>query len=417
MRRGYSSPMRRIVGFVALSLLIWSAPPPAVNAAKAGMDPVYLARIGPRMRQLCEPGIAAGTVTLIQRHGAAAHLEAVGYQDLESRKPMRTDTIFEVMSMTKPVTSVAIMILAEEGLLSLSDPVDKYLPEFRGMWVIDARVANKDKPGDRERSLKRPARAITIRDLMTHTSGMPEYGPAETMGDLYTKMNRTLAEAVTMFSQQPLEFEPGTRWQYSNTGMATLGRIVEVVGDQPYERFLEERIFKPLEMTDSFFFPPENKKDRIASVYGMQNGKLESLGAGIYRKGAKYSMPEGGLYSTASDMAAFYQMMLNHGSYKGKKILSKASVDVMTMIHTGDLQVSHSPYVGWGLGWSVNKNAGSTLTLSSRGAYSHGGAFGTYGWVDPTKDMVGVFMVQSFPNNSEPLRNAFVEIANAAVTQ
>jgi CubicO group peptidase (beta-lactamase class C family) len=408
--------MRKLMAPFAITLLAWSAPPAAVDSGKAGMDSAHLARIGPRMQTFVDQGIVAGTVTYLQRHGSPAHIQAVGLQDIESKKPMRADSIFEVMSMTKPVTSVAIMMLAEEGRLSLLDPVEKFLPEFKGMWVIDARVPNRDTPGDRERSLKRPSRPITIRDLMTHTSGLPEYGP-EATADLYTKMNRTLAEAVTIFSQLPLDFQPGTQWSYSNTGMATLGRIVEVVADQPYERFLDDRIFKPLGMTDSFFFPPENKKDRIASVYVMQNGALHNLGAGIYRKGAKYSMPEGGLYSTAADMAAFYQMMLNHGSYNGKHILSKASVDVMTMIHTGDLPIHGNTSIGWGLGWSVTKSAQSTLTLESKGTYSHGGAFGTYGWVDPAKDMVGVFMVQRFQGGAEPVRDTFLEIANSAVRE
>lgn len=402
--------MRKALALFALAWIISAAPP-------SGMDSTRLARIAPRMKELVDQSVAAGTVTLIQRHGTVAHFEAVGFQDIETKKPMRTDTIFEVMSMTKPVTSAAIMILAEEGRLSLADPVEKHLPQFRGMWMIDARVPFPDKAGDRERALKRPSRAITIRDLLTHTSGMPEYGPPESMGELYTRMHYTLAEAVTMFSQQPLEFEPGTKWQYSNTGMATLGRIIEVVADQPYERFLEERIFKPLGMIDSFFFPPDNKKDRIASLYANRDGKLVNYGPGVLRKGARYSMPEGGLYATATDMAAFYQMMLNGGAYNGKKILSKASVDTMTMVHTGDLPISHNAYAGYGLGWSIHKAPGASLSLSSKGTYSHGGAFGTYGWVDPAKDMVGVFMVQLLPATVEPLRSAFLSIANSAVTE
>jgi CubicO group peptidase (beta-lactamase class C family) len=406
----------RALLFFTAALFVFAAPPPASNG---GMDAARLARIAPRMEAFVRQGVVAGSVTLIQRHGQIVHLEAAGYQDLETKKPMKTDTIFEIMSMTKPVTSVGIMILAEEGKLSIYDPVEKHLPEFRGMWVIDARVPyGEGRPGDRERALKRPSRPITIYDLLTHTSGMPEY-PPEGMGGIgfYSNMNRTLAEAVALYSQQPLEFEPGTRWAYSNTGMATLGRIIEVVSDQPYERFIEDRILKPLGMVDSFFFPPDAKRDRIASVYGYQNGKLQSLGDAVYRKGAKYPMPEGGMYSTAKDMAAFYQMMLNGGVYNGHRILSKAAVEAMTAVHTGNLKVWNSDATGYGLGWAVLRSPNSTLTLSGLGTYGHGGAFGTQGWVDPAKDMVGVLMVQRYQGGTEPVHNAFREMANAAVTE
>ncbi len=410
--------MRIRVTLLAALALFATAPRASSDALQTGMDTARLARIGPRMQSFADRGVVSGTVTLLQRHGQVVHLEATGFQDLETRRPMRTDTIFEIMSMTKPVTAVGIMILVEDGKLALYDPVEKYLPEFRGMWVIASRTANTDRPGDRERALQRPSRAITIYDLLTHTSGMPEY-PPEAMGGsgFYSNMNKTLAEAVTIFSQQPLEFEPGSKWAYSNTGMATLGRIIEVVSGQPYERYVDERILQPLGMVDSFFFPPESKRARIASVYDLKNGKLESLGDGIYRKGAKYPMPEGGMYSTATDMAAFYQMMLSGGVYKERRVLSKAAVETMTLVHTGSLPVWNSNATGYGLGWAVMRNPNATLTLTSLGAYGHGGAFGTQGWVDPAKDMVGVFMIQRFPGGAEPVHEAFREMANAAVIQ
>jgi CubicO group peptidase (beta-lactamase class C family) len=408
----------RVLLFLAFAL-VFAARPGASEATKAGMDTGRLDRIAPRMKSFVDKGVVAGTVTLIQRHGQVVHLEAAGYQDLESKKPMRPDTIFEIMSMTKPVTSVGIMILVEEGKVSLWDPVEKYLPEFKGMWVIDKRVPYESgRTGDSERALRRPSRPITVYDLLTHTSGMPEL-PPEAMGgvNFYYNMNKTLAEAVTLYSQQPLEFDPGTKWAYSNTGMATLGRIIEAASDQPYERFLEERIFKPLGMTDSFLFPPESKRDRIASVYQFKDGKLQGYGDLIYRKGAKYPMPEGGMYSTAKDMAAFYQMMLSGGALNGQRILSKASVETMTMVHTGSLPVWGQTATGYGLGWAVSRNPNATLTLSSLGTYGHGGAFGTQGWIDPAKDLVGVFMVQRSGGGSEGVHEAFREIANAAVIQ
>src|SRR2546428_8213653 len=186
-------------------------------------------------------------------------------------------------------------------------------------------------------------RPITIRDLMTHTSGMTAVLP-EGAKELYQKMNLSLAEAVALFSQQPLDFEPGTKWQYSNAGIATVGRIIETIADQPYERFIEERIFRPLGMKDSFFFPTPEKIERIAMVYRYENGKLHRPGGDIlggdpanYPQGARYPAPEFAMYSTASDLAKFYQAMLNGGTYNGVRLLSKASVGVMTSLHTGNI--------------------------------------------------------------------------------
>lgn len=377
----------------------------AANPAKTGMDPERLARIPARMKAFVDRGTVPGVVTLVMRHGAVASLEAAGYQDLESKKPMRPDTIFQIMSMTKPVTAVGIMILMEEGKLAISDPVEKHLPEFKGMWVVESR------DGEKSRTLVRPERPITIRDLLTHTSGM--YGQVpEPLRNLYRDFDRPLSEVVAIGSQTPLDFQPGTRWQYSNIGIAALGRIIEVLADQPYEKFLAARIFEPLGMKDSFLFLPADRHGRLASLYRLEDGKLKKVDSDIFRKGSKFSMPEGGMYSTAEDLGAFYQMMLNGGAYKGRRILSKATVQMMTAVHTGDLQAG-GPGMGYGLAWAVVKEPRGALSLQSIGAYGHGGAFGTYGWVDPNRDLIGVFMVQQ--SNSGDARNAFVALANAAV--
>jgi CubicO group peptidase (beta-lactamase class C family) len=390
-----------------------SAAPPAIDTSKAGMDSERLARIPARMKFFVEKGTVAGTVTLLQRHGALASLEASGYQDLASKKPMQPDTIFQIMSMTKPVVGVAVMILMEEGKLALSDPVEKHLPEFRGQWMIA-------HPEGGARTLKRPSRPITIRDILTHTSGMYATVPPS-FNSLKTFMGMPLSQVVAMGSQQPLDFEPGAKWQYSNIGIATAARIVEVLADQPFERFLESRIFQPLGMKDTYIFPPAEKFDRIASCYTLEDGKLKEMGENTlgggplkYRKGAKYSLPEGGLYSTAADLAAFYQMMLNAGAYNGKRLLSKSTVGVMTALHTGDLPAA-TPGVGYGLSWAVVRDPMGSLSLplESKGAYGHGGAFGTYGWVDPNKDLLGVFLVQR-PGASEE-RNAFLSLAASAI--
>jgi CubicO group peptidase (beta-lactamase class C family) len=395
-----------------LTAVSLAAAAPAVNASKAGMDPELLARIPARMKAFVEKGTIPGAVVLVQRHGALASLETVGYQDIETKQPMRADTIFRIASMTKPFTAVGIMILMEEGRLALGDPVEKYLPDFKNMWVIDSREG--DKNGDTKRVLRRPSRLITLRDLLTHTSGM--FGmPPETLDEAIARKTRTLADVVTLASQKPLDFDPGTKWQYSNLGIATLGRIIEVVSDQPYEKFIESRIFQPLGMKDSFFFLPADRQHRLATVYVLDKGKLKKADWDFSGNGAKYPFPEGGMYSTALDLAAFYQTMLSGGSYNGKRILSRATVEMMTDVHTGSLQAGHAPGIGYGLAWAVVRTADGELPLTSIGTYGHGGAFGTYGWVDPKKDLVGVFLVQQPEVSTE--RNAFMAMAASAITE
>ena len=352
------------------------------------------------MRKYVDRGTIAGTVTLVARHKDVVHLEAVGYQDLERRVPMRTDTIFQVMSMTKPVTAAGIMILLEEGRLSLEDPVQKFLPEFREARVVEHRA----KTGQ---SLRRATRAITIRNLLTHTSGMSGEDPPA-IRDPAKKRSHTLADNVLFFSRQALEFDPGTQWMYSGPGYATLGRIIEVVSKAAYERFLQDRIFEPLGMKDTSFFPPAQKGNRIARVYLFQDGKLRPADADSFQADAKYPNPAGGLYSTASDMGTFLLCMLNGGSWHDRTILSKASVGLMTRVQTGDLPVQQSPVRGFGLGWEVLRTLDPALPWFSAGTYGHAGAFGTYEWVDPGRDLIGVFLIQRLGESSTQERDAFI---------
>ena len=407
-----------VVAGLMIMAPILSAQSPGVtstaNIAKAGMDPERLTRIPARMKEFVDKGTIAGAVTLVARHGVVASLEAVGYQDLETKKPMRTDTIFQIMSMTKPVTAVGIMILLEEGRLLLRDPVEKYLPEFRDQMVVDKRE------GKKVLTTKKPSRPITIRDLLTHTSGMagsdtPSVRPEPTS---------TLAERVSIDAQQPLEFEPGTKFHYSSGGFVTLGRITEVVSNQPYEAFIEQRILRRLGMKDSFFFPPPEKYNRIASVYNLKDGRLtkeENLrapdwqkpGAGdAYRKGRPYASPQAGMFSTALDMLAFYQMMLNGGTYHGVRILSRASVDAMTALQTGEL-LTYDDGMGWGLGWEVVRKPAGPTPLNSVGTFLHTGGRLTVGLVDPKRDLVCLFMMQR--PGAAPEVSMFMVMAAAAV--
>jgi CubicO group peptidase (beta-lactamase class C family) len=407
--------MRSLIAALLVPLFL-SAAPPATDPQKAGMDPQRLAQIQPRMKEFVDHGQLAGTVTLLMRHGALAHFEATGWADIEARKPMQRDTIFQIMSMTKPITGVAIMMLAEEGKLRLTDPVERHLPEFRGQMMIASRDGDKIV-------LQKPPRLITIRDLMTHTSGMIGEPPAST-GPLMIDMSMPLDKAVALYAQQPLDFAPGTKWQYSNTGIATLGRIVEVLSGMKYEEFLAKRIFEPLGMVDSHVVLPESKHARLAALYTIENGKLVKDGPNAlagdamkFRKGALYSGPEFSVYSTAQDLSKFYQMMLNKGTFGGKRYLSAASVETMTTLQTGEVKSGWDLGDGFGLTWEVTKEPIGTLTGLSIGSFHHGGAFSTFGYIDPKKDVVGVYMTQwNGPDGKIP-RETFVQIGAASIVE
>ncbi len=382
----------------------------SVQKAAPAFDAERLARIPERMKSFVDKGRAAGMVTLLAHRGKVVQSSAIGVQDLETQKPMTQDTIFQIASMTKPITCIGIMILAEDGLLAITDPIEKFLPGF-------AKLQIREKGDGEVEEIRKPKRKITIRDLMTHTSGMSGGYPEE-FKDLFAKRDRTLAEAVEAFPTRFLDFEPGTKWGYSNMGIATLGRIIEIVSGKSYEEFLAERIFKPLGMNDTHFFVPENKRDRIATIYKLDGDKLTKADVDLHSVGAKYPAPEAGLYSTAPDLFRLYQMMLNGGVLDGKRILSKLSVELMTVNHTGELQVGFSPGVGFGLGWSVVRNAEGMFRLNSIGTFGHGGLWKTYGWIDPKKELVGVILMQRLSSDGDLADefNAFMTMAAVAIT-
>lgn len=374
----------------------------------AELDSAKLLKIRAAMQKFVDRQEIAGAVTVVGRHDRVALLDAVGFQDIEAKKPMRGDSLFRIASMTKPVTSMAIMILAEEGKLSVDDPVCKHLPEFPCLQPIAAKPGDKDGP-------KTASRPITIRDLLTHTSGMRGGVP----GDLYVKRQLTLAEGVKSFAKEPLLFEPGTKWSYCNLGMDTLGRIVEVVSGQPYEKFLAERIFQPLRMVDTCFYPTRQQLDRLAITYRQEKGKLvstkfELLGPPV---GAKYPIPAGGLYSTGPDLARLYRMVLNHGTLDGKRILAPATLATMTKVHTGDLAAAFTSGLGFGYGWGVVRTPTGVTAMLSPGSFGHGGAFGTQGWMDPNKDLFMVLLIQrsGLPNgDNSDMRRELQTLAVAA---
>jgi CubicO group peptidase (beta-lactamase class C family) len=363
------------------------------DPAQTGLDPARLARIPARMKQFVDAGQAAGIVTLVARHGHIAALDAVGYTDFDTRQPMQVDNIFQIHSMTKPVVCLAALLLAEEGKLALGDLVSAHLPEFRG------------------------GAPITIRHLMTHTSGLP-LNPPPGIGELHGALHKPLSDVALILSQTPVEFQPGTKWSYSNTGIAVLARIVEVKSGQRLEDFLAERIFKPLDMEDTYIFPPASKHHRMPTAYLLKDGKpvkytSDPLGEGAmkFRTGAKYSLPEGGIYSTASDLYRLYQMMLNGGTYNRVRLISKAALEVMTTNHTGTLPTGTAG-AGWGLGNFVVTEPAGTLGFLSIGSYGHGGRYGTFYAIDPKRDLIAIFMIHREGGSAE--RNAFLEMAIAA---
>jgi len=368
-----------------------------VLLAQTGFDAGRLAAIPVRMQEFVAQGKAAGVVTLIGRAGGVVDLKATGYSDLETKAPMKADQIFQLHSMTKPMVAIGILMLAEEGKLSISDPVEKHLPEFRSL---------KEK--------------ITLQQLLTHTAGMALNPPAG-IGELHGALHKSLADVALVYSQTPLSYVPGSKWQYSNTGIAVLARVLEVHSGLKFEDFLAKRIFGPLGMKDSYIFPPKEKWNRMPTAYILRNGKPvkytdDPLGEGVmkFRDGAKYSLPEGGVYSTASDLFLLYQALLRDGkAANGFRLLSPGSVRLMRTVHTGEL-ATNGPGMGWGLGSSVVRPGFSPMGMSP-GTHGHGGRYGTYYFIDPAKDLIGIFLIHREGGADE--RTAFVQMTYAALME
>jgi CubicO group peptidase (beta-lactamase class C family)/acetyl esterase/lipase len=370
---------------VACVLAALAALAPAARAAEP--DEARLALIRPRMQRFVDDHVIAGAVTVVGTGSGLTRIEAVGSLRLDPTEPMPKDALFRIASMTKPITAAGVLILADEGKLAVDDPVEKHLPEFRGQMLVAER-------GPGRLVLKKPARPITLRDLLTHTSGLPAYPPG--LGDLYRKRDRTLAEATLAVSQRPLDFEPGSRWAYCNSGIDTLGRVIEVVSGQSYETFLARKIFEPLGMKDTTFRPSRDQLRRLAGLYGVKDGKLVPAPDALIGPPAesRHPIPAGGLYSTGADLVRFYRMMLGGGTLDGQRILSEASVKAMTSVQTGDLKCGFTPEMGWGLGFGVVRKPEGVTAMLSPGSFGHGGAFGTQSWADPKQNLFVILLIQ-----------------------
>ena len=350
----------------------------------------------------------AGAVTLVARKGRIAHFEAHGVMDLDSKKPMPKDGLFRIASMSKPITGVAIMMLLEEGKVRLTDPVSKFIPEYRGLKV----AVIQDRPGppaaagsSAPQFYTVPAsREITIRDLLSHVSGLASGGPASTAetAKVARKPGETLADYLPRLGAVPLDFQPGTRWSYSpSAGFDTLGRVVEILSGQSFDQFLQQRIFEPLGMKDIFFHPAADRLPRVATTYHRAANALERVDMQTRLANTTYFSGAGGLMTDAEDYVQFGQMLLNGGELNGKRLLSPKTVEMMASVHAPDTLPGRPKGRGFGLSVQVVNDAIAAGYRVSDGSYGWDGAYGTHFWVDPKEKVVGVLMIQTNNPNRE----------------
>jgi CubicO group peptidase (beta-lactamase class C family) len=397
---------------------------PLAKPEDVGVSTERLSRIHAAMQRYVDRREVAGVVTLVARRERVIHLDAVGYRDAEAKAAMSDDTIFRIASMTKPITSVALMMLFEEGHFLLSDPVGKWLPEFADMKVVKPAA-----PGERVETpftTVAARRPITIKHLLTHTAGLPNSYRGWTQPE-YAKIGarqkpgETMADTLSRVSKLPLNFQPGEAWEY---GPATdvVGRLVEVISGQTLDEYFRKRIFEPLGMRDTYFYLPASKADRFAALYRPGSDKKIELAEapGLESRWIKephvYFSGAGGLVSTATDYFRFQQMMLNKGELDGVRLLGRKTVELITANHTGDLPIwLTGPGYGFGLGYSVVKDIGETGMPASVGSFGWGGAFCTYFWVDPKEEMIGILMAQVRPYTHLNIRQEFQVLACQAI--
>jgi CubicO group peptidase (beta-lactamase class C family) len=407
---------------------------PSAAPEEVGLSSQRLTRVDRVMQEFVDRRQISGTVALIARHGKIAYSKSFGTMD--EGKPMTNDTIFRIASMTKPITSVAVMMLLEEGKVLLNDPVSKYLPEFKNPSVLVS-----DGPNEDQYHLVPAKREITIRHLLDHTSGI-SYGfwGRKHLARLYTdagisdgliQTEGTIGEGVKKLARMPLMNQPGEAWEYGlNTDV--LGRLVEVVSGMPLDQFFQERIFKPLGMKDTYFFLPEEKRPRFAAVYTPnEQGGISRLPEGPVRMGPvlfsinwHYKGPRtyfsggGGLVSTASDYVRFLQMLLNGGKLDGVQLLGPKVVELMTRNHIGDLDVFlRAPGYKFGLGFAVLADPDRSGRIESKGEYNWGGFFYTRFWIDPKEGLIGIFMAQMRPNQHLDLDEKFRVLTYQAIME
>ncbi len=367
--------------------------------------PPKLTGVGAAMQEQIAKNEIAGAVTMVVTKNKVRHLEATGFADVAAQKPMAADTVFWIASMTKPVSATAVLMLQDEGKLNVHDPVAKYLPEFANLKTPSGQPAN-----------------LTIVQILTHTSGLGEAGgPAN-------REAKTLADLVPLWLAAPMQFEPGSKWSYCQSGINAAGRIVEVVSGMTFDAFLQKRLFGPLGMKSTTFYLGEPERARLVTAYAKNKdtGKLEPVPPRP-EFGPRDRPPQGngGLYSTAEDYARFCQMLLGGGKFKGRRYLSADALKLLSTPQTPDTMpvgfFQNETYgkrglnYGWGLGTCVLKTPHDGVpAMLSPGTYGHGGAWGTQAWIDPVKGVAYVLMVQrsNFPNSdASEVRRAFQQAA------
>ncbi len=418
------------VALSTLCMLTLATPTPAqglpiVKPTEVGLSPQRLTAIGDWLRTEVAAKRIPGAVVMVVRGGKLAYLDAVGQRDPASPAPMKTDDLFRIYSMTKPIVSVAAMMLVEDGRLLLEAPVARYIPAFANVKVG---VEKTDAQGNKSLDLVAPRRAMTVHDLLRHTSGLT-YGffgdglvkKAYQDANISAGGNQTIAQFADRIAQMPLAYQPGSTWDYSNS-TDVLGRVIEVASGQPLFAHLKTRLLDPLGMTDtSFYVSDPVRQARIAEPW--PDDRSIGVNAPVFdpRQVMPMESGGGGLVSSAPDYARFLLMLRNGGQLDGKRYLSPATLAFMTTDHLNPAVLKTPLYLpgpgyGFGLGFAVRTSPGEAAYPASPGEYYWGGAGGTYMWVDPAQDLFVVFMMQS-PRQRVPYRSVLRNMVNAAVTE
>ena len=361
------------------------------------------------LQHFVDKDVITGAVTAVVGPDGIIALEAFGLADVAKKRSMSKDSMFWIASMTKPMTAMGVMMLVEEGKVKLDDPLEKFVPEFKGIQLKTAQ------------GLVAPKRVVTVKDLLTHTSGVDTGAVTLPGAPIDTLPLATMAAA---YAKKPLTDQPGAKWTYNNNGINLLGRIIEVASGKPFADFMEERLFEPLGMDNTTFWPNPDHMDVLAKPYSKSKDSDELVEA----KNSRFSEPlhdpkrsalaSGGLYSCAKDLSQLYQMLLNEGELDGKRYLKAATLKQMTSNQLGDLaKVSFAPGMHMGLGFHiVNVPQEATESLSA-GTYGHGGAFGTQAWIDPVKKRAYVLLIQRTDlknSDQSEIRREFQKAASEA---
>jgi CubicO group peptidase (beta-lactamase class C family) len=377
-----------------------------------GLSAQRLERVASLMQHHIDERTFSGAVTLIARDNRIAYFRAQGLMDIETERPMRTDTVFRIMSMTKPIVALSILIMVEEGKVRLTDPVSRFIPELQGMTVAVPAEAEPDTPPSTPRSATAAprtvpaAREITIRDLLTHTAGLMS-GGASSAQNVAIGAGESLADVLPRLAGVPLDFQPGRQWAYSGQfGFDVLARVVEVASGLSFGAFTEQRIFDPLGMQDTFFHPADGNP-RIATLYRSSEGTLEKTPELAFVNGAYFS-GGGGLFSTAEDYLKFALMLHNGGRLDDTRLVGRKTLNLMTSVHVPDTLPGRTAGEGYGLGVRVVTDPAARNTLLSEGSFGWSGAFNTHFFIDPEERLVGIFMTQSaFLETRQQLRDDF----------